>query len=54
MRDIIELGNGTVPEIGACEAMLLVILRAEVADDDNSRMIWADQNRAYQGFKVFH
>ena len=37
---IVELGDHAVPMLGTAEAVGLVHLRAEMAEDDNSGVIW--------------
>lgn len=54
VRYIVELGDDTVPVVGSCEAMGLVHLWAEMAEKEDSWLVWADEDGANEDFKVFH
>jgi hypothetical protein len=51
---IVELGDDTVPVVGSGEAMGLVYLWAEMAEKEDSWLVWTDEDRANEDFKVFH
>jgi hypothetical protein len=54
VRYIVKLGNDAVPVVGSCEAMSLVHLWAEMAENEDSWLIWTDEDGANKDFKVFH
>ena len=51
---MVELSDDTVPVVGSCEAMGLVHLWAEMAEDEDSWLVWTNKDRANEDFKVFH
>lgn len=43
MRDVIELRDKTMPVVWSAETVGLCYLRAEVSENENSWLVWADQ-----------
>jgi hypothetical protein len=52
--DIVELGDDTVSVVGSCEARGLVYLWAEMAEKEDSWLVWTNEDGANEDFKVFH
>jgi len=54
VRYIVKLGNDAVPVVGSCKAMGLVDLGAEMAQNEDSWLVWTDEDGANKDFEVFH
>lgn len=52
MRHVVELGDSIVEELGASEAVLRLDLGAEVAEDDDGRLLLAEEDGADEELKV--
>ena len=50
--DVVELRHDAVPVVGPREAVLLVDLGAEVAEDDDGGRVWAEQDGAHEELEV--
>ena len=54
VRNIIELGDDRMLYFGAIKPVCFLDLRAEVAENDDSRLVWTNKNRANEQFKVLY
>lgn len=46
VNDVVELSDGGVPDLGTCEAVLALDLRAKVAQEDDGGLIGAEEEGA--------
>lgn len=46
MHNIVELSDSSVPNLGSCESVLSLNLRAEVAQEDDSGLIRSQEKRS--------
>jgi hypothetical protein len=54
VRDVIELCNNIMPMLWSSEAICIMDLRAEVAQDDDSRLVGSVEQRANKKLEEFH
>lgn len=54
VRDVIELCNDIMPMLWSSEAIRIMDLRAEMAQDDNSRLVGSVEQRANKELEEFH
>ena len=54
VRDIVVLRDDRVKEVGTDVAVLSLDLGRKVAERDDGRLVWADENRPDEELKVVH
>jgi hypothetical protein len=53
MWHIIKLRNNVMPDIWSSKTSCLMYLRAEMAENDNSGLVFPEEDRAHEKLKVF-